>query len=173
MAFILSISARWPRVISSHSVINSGSLSAAFLHMRIAPEWCGIIEAMNCRSRLTVWLSVVGRGHSTGTLLGWHFHGGLIATKRVTLSGCSLGARIKRAAAHWSRRFTRRAPACRPGLQDRPSLTEHGKLFQTAVDLRVAGDYADAVIGGTMQLRTGLLGLSLLPQELNARNSPA
>jgi hypothetical protein len=50
---------------------------------------------------------------------------------------------------------------------------EHGKLFQTAVDLRVAGDYTDAVIGGTMQLRAGLLGLSLLPQELNARNSPA
>jgi len=39
---------------------------------------------------------------------------------------------------------------------------EHAKLFQTAVDLRMAGDYADGVNGGTTYLRT-----PKLPKQLS------
>src|SRR5688500_14233295 len=46
--FICSISCFCAFMISSHSLISSGSVRSDPWHIRIAPEWCGIIERKNC-----------------------------------------------------------------------------------------------------------------------------
>lgn len=51
---ICSISFFCPLMISSHNVLISASVKLAFSHIKIAPEWCGIIERRNCLSPMKV-----------------------------------------------------------------------------------------------------------------------